>query len=514
MWFPERRRSILLSAAVSAVVLLGAMLSACNMAGDPGSGETYMDVRLDESWLTYDSIWVLLEDPASTSPSDTLFHGKVSGVGDLAKLPAKNYRGQKVKVVIIGFRNDKPDREVTRDYDGSVQQTVKRDSVEHLPKPGLKLDLQPDRIIVYQGGAAVPLIVNPVEAWMGKAITWKSADPAKARVDGNGLVKGMGAGTTLVHAIFDDSLRDSTLVKVVQDIPILDVGQDTAMLINTTVIFRVKATQAYGTFEAFAWDLDGDGKYEDSSFSFPKEQNVFSASPKQFKSLGPTTVKFYLRDGEGNVAEAERKVTVATQVPVIDSLIESVTIIVGDSASFAAKVSMQGGGSVKSYAWDYEGDGVFEETVLVPAGSASVAGGHVYRRSGTFKAILKVSDNLGTEVSRAAEVVVKPDPTDAHLSSLTLSTGPINPGFRPETSEYTSFVSSGQRNTTLFAPSTSDQASVSVNGAEPVKAGTSVNLALQVGTNFIQVKVIAEDGKATRIYTIAITVPPNAEEGL
>jgi hypothetical protein len=479
------------------------------------SGESaFMNIHLEESWLEYDSIQVVLKDTIGAKVSDTLFHGPLKSTHDLSKAPVTDYHGQVVNIVILGFKGGHVEREVTRVYDGNSQRTVKSDSIEHSPQMGQKLEMQLDRILIYKGGEPVTLTISLFEGWKGKAIIWSSSDSTVASVDKKGVVKGLHAGTTMVHAVFNDTNQDSTLVKVVQDSPILDVGLDTAMLLNTTAIFRVRATQAYGMIESFAWDLDGNGKYDDSSFAFPKEQTVFAAIPKKFQSLGSYTLHFYIRDGEGNESVAERKLTVASQIPVIDSITEKRTVVVGDSASFSARVSVLGGGSLKSWAWDYEGDGTFEDSGTVMTTSAHLSSGHVYRRMGTFQAVLRLTDDAGTSISQAVTVEVRPDPTDSFLASLTLSTGPLSPAFRKDTLVYLSFVPNGQRNVTLFAETESSLATLSVNGRNPVITSQILNLVLLVGTNKIHVKVVAENGQATRTYDINVVVPPNGEEGL
>lgn len=100
--------------------------------------------------------------------------------------------------------------------------------------------------------------------------------------------------------------------------------------------------------------------------------------------------------------------------------------------------------------------------------------------------------------------------TNANLNSLVLSAGTLNPSFSTNTTTYSTSVANTTTSITVTPTSTSNFATIeSKVNAEvfaPVTSGTASNaLNLNVGNNNIEVKVTAEDGIATRTYTINAT---------
>jgi len=103
--------------------------------------------------------------------------------------------------------------------------------------------------------------------------------------------------------------------------------------------------------------------------------------------------------------------------------------------------------------------------------------------------------------------------TDATLSSLTTSVGTLSPTFISATTAYTLSVANGVTSLNVTPTVHQSNALVTVNGAL-VNSGVSSNaIALNVGTNVINVLVAAQSG-ATINYTITVTraappVPPS-----
>ncbi|MCX6187029.1 MAG: cadherin-like beta sandwich domain-containing protein [Bacteroidetes bacterium] len=101
-------------------------------------------------------------------------------------------------------------------------------------------------------------------------------------------------------------------------------------------------------------------------------------------------------------------------------------------------------------------------------------------------------------------------PNNANLSSLSISSGSLLPIFTASTLSYA--ISVNNNNSSLFlTPVKSDSnaiCQVRVNNGAYTTVNTnnsSLSLPLNVGTNMIDVKVIAQDGITIKIYTIAIT---------
>ncbi|MCW4115491.1 putative Ig domain-containing protein [Aurantimonas sp. MSK8Z-1] len=91
------------------------------------------------------------------------------------------------------------------------------------------------------------------------------------------------------------------------------------------------------------------------------------------------------------------------------------------------------------------------------------------------------------------------------LSNLTISSGTLNPGFDPGTTNYTASVAPSVA-TVLVTPTAGDaQASLKVNGATAI-SGAPRSVALSFGPNPIQVLVTSGDGSNTsRTYGIVVT---------
>jgi alpha-tubulin suppressor-like RCC1 family protein len=100
--------------------------------------------------------------------------------------------------------------------------------------------------------------------------------------------------------------------------------------------------------------------------------------------------------------------------------------------------------------------------------------------------------------------------SDASLSSLTISSGPLSPVFAPGTTGYTASVANSTTNVTVTPTVNESHATVTVDG-QPVSSGqASPTLPLNVGTSVITIAVTAQDGTTTRTYTVTVTRLPAA----
>jgi hypothetical protein len=95
--------------------------------------------------------------------------------------------------------------------------------------------------------------------------------------------------------------------------------------------------------------------------------------------------------------------------------------------------------------------------------------------------------------------------TNADLSDLTLSAGPLDQVFQASQTSYTATVGFLIADTTV-TPTTDDaNATVTVNGAAVISGTASGSISLDEGPNTITVIVTAEDGTTTKTYTIDVT---------
>ena len=93
---------------------------------------------------------------------------------------------------------------------------------------------------------------------------------------------------------------------------------------------------------------------------------------------------------------------------------------------------------------------------------------------------------------------------DATLSDLSLSGVTFTPAFAPKTTSYRAIVGNSVSATTVTAVTTHDKATrkILIGGVQDLDADVD----LAVGDNTITVEVTAEDGVATKTYTVAVTV--------
>ena len=95
--------------------------------------------------------------------------------------------------------------------------------------------------------------------------------------------------------------------------------------------------------------------------------------------------------------------------------------------------------------------------------------------------------------------------TNAQLSSLTLSSGPLTPGFNSTITSYTASVPNATTSVTLTPALADATATVTVNGAAVANGSASGAIALKVGANIINTIVKAQDGLTIITYTVTIT---------
>jgi hypothetical protein len=216
-----------------------------------------------------------------------------------------------------------------------------------------------------------------------------------------------GANTTRHDTLLRPESGPSTLG------PTVDLGPaDTSVLLNEPLVLTARVALKSGFVAVFAWDLDGDGKYEDSTVAPPKTQTVFATPAKAYAAKQELTAKVYVRDGGGNAATAGIRITVSDKVPRITAITPAATLSIMDSLAFSAQVS-EPGGALKRYWWDYDGDGKADDSGSLSGSGATVAGGYRFAKAATYKASLRVVDANNTPVTGIVNVTVLLDPPAA-----------------------------------------------------------------------------------------------------
>ncbi len=114
----------------------------------------------------------------------------------------------------------------------------------------------------------------------------------------------------------------------------------------------------------------------------------------------------------------------------------------------------------------------------------------------------------GTTTKTYSVTVTRAPSSNASLSNLVLSTGPLNPAFAFDTLSYTTSVTCGVTSL-MITPTVGDAtATITVNGMPVTSGNASLPIRLTVGANLIPIVVTAQDGTTSTTYTVTITRAP------
>ncbi|MEZ5337961.1 MAG: PKD domain-containing protein [bacterium] len=146
----------------------------------------------------------------------------------------------------------------------------------------------------------------------------------------------------------------------------------------------------------YAWDFDGDGIFEaDTDTSEP--------DPQSYSTPGTFNAKFRVMDSQG----AWDVDTVAINVGPLPNELPVISLQVSDlsgdaplDVGFSAFGTVDPDGQIVEYAWDFDGDGLFD------AFSDSILASHTYTEAGVFNARLRVEDNAGGRAQEIVEITV------------------------------------------------------------------------------------------------------------
>ncbi|MBI4869909.1 MAG: hypothetical protein HY816_23455 [Candidatus Wallbacteria bacterium] len=172
----------------------------------------------------------------------------------------------------------------------------------------------------------------------------------------------------------------------------------TVVAIGEPVSFSGVAASLTSSLTRFEWDFDGDGTFEYSSPSTASVTRAFS------------------REG---VYNAVLRVADADQLSGIDY---STIVRVGSLRATASASPLRGraplavdftvhlfspiSGRAESVQWDFDGDGSFES--FQESDRTSVTVRNTFSKAGTYRAIVKVTDEIGSTVESAVTVEVTP----------------------------------------------------------------------------------------------------------
>lgn len=135
------------------------------------------------------------------------------------------------------------------------------------------------------------------------------------------------------------------------------------------------------------WDFDGDGVFDSNT-------GTISVVKHTYYVVGNNTVSLRVTDRYGESSVASINVNVLeppnNTLPVASIAAFPSTATAGDTIQLDATPSTDADGDIISWAWDFDGDQIFDEISYTSSLTT-----HLYAEAGSFDATVKVTDNLG-----------------------------------------------------------------------------------------------------------------------
>ena len=216
----------------------------------------------------------------------------------------------------------------------------------------------------------------------------------------------MGKATVIVRVTDSDfnQVLDTAVIVVGTDFvnfpPEIDglILSDTVVTIKDSVGFRVDFSDGNtrADIRKFEWDLNGDGVYEITKIH-PSSTTSDSVTG-YFSAVGSLTVKVRLTDSSGVVANQSAILKVLEGLPTATLNSDISAAFIGQAIGFTVTAADLNGnaksGSIVKYLWDFNGDGVWDDSTGAGVNTAS----HVYAENfadSIYSAMVRVRDDDG-----------------------------------------------------------------------------------------------------------------------
>lgn len=176
-----------------------------------------------------------------------------------------------------------------------------------------------------------------------------------------------------------------------------------------------------GKIARYQWDFDGDGTFDETT----TEPRICRA----FEFAGNFNVTLRVTDDDGATADFTKTVTIngvgaaPVSIPIARFTFSPAVPSAGEPVTFDASGSRSGNGEITQYEWDWNGDGVYDETVTTPIVQ------HTFSDSGPRPVKLRVTNSQGRTAEFSAIVTVigrVPLGFDINTLATTPLTGEIN----------------------------------------------------------------------------------------
>jgi hypothetical protein len=329
------------------------------------------------------------------------------------------------------------------------------------------------------------------------AISYASSDPGKATVSASGVVTPVAVGTTTITAtqaavvgVNAQGTQSYTLTVTALQAPTLTFATPSpaALVVGATLGNPASSSLSGGSYGAITY-----------ASSNPAVATVNGSGVVSALSVGSSTITATQAAVAGVNAQGSRTFVLNVRALPVPTL------------SFAqpGAVSMSVGGSLTNPATSNLPGGEFgdisytsADTRVATVNAAGVVTA-VSDGSTTITATQAGVAGLNAPASRSYTLTVKSK--NALLTSLSVSSGALSPGFASGTSGYAVLVPNTTAAITVTPAVADARATVTVNGARVASGSPSGNLALVVGANAVVIVVTAQDGITTQTYTTTVT---------
>jgi large repetitive protein len=163
---------------------------------------------------------------------------------------------------------------------------------------------------------------------------------------------------------------------------------------GTPVTFTSSSSDPDGSVASYAWDFDGDGTTDATG----------ATVSHSFAHSGTPNVTLTVTDNEGAARSVSHSLSIGNRAPTPAFTMSAADVSSGDPITFTS-TSTDPDGSITSYAWDFNGDGVTDATGPVATRS--------WLQPGTPSVTLTVTDDDGAKRSTSHSVSVHNRPPDA-----------------------------------------------------------------------------------------------------
>lgn len=184
--------------------------------------------------------------------------------------------------------------------------------------------------------------------------------------------------TAWVQTAQGDNLSASSIVAIVDDVPIASAGGNYSVPEGSTIQLNGTNSSSAGGTLTFAWDFDNDGQFDDATGPTPQ----FSAA---LLDNGQFPIALQVEDGDGDTAVDNTTLTVTNVSPQVTLTPNALTSTVGTPVNFTGSFIDPGSQDTHTISWD------FGDSVTLQNSTLDIA--HTFSNPGVYTVQLTVNDD-------------------------------------------------------------------------------------------------------------------------